>query len=54
MTEEHWKGLITELNTGKIWFPKNEGERLWNQAHDRSISLVKKYKDGKGLFQIQT
>lgn len=44
--------LKTELRSGMVLAPKNAADVAWNDAHQRAIRLVKKYAEGKGLFQV--
>lgn len=44
--------IITELKAGMVINPKDEADRMWNNASLRAISIVKKYQKGVGLFQL--
>lgn len=52
ISEEHLKGLLTELNAGKVLLPTTAEGKAWNNATDRAIELIKDYQHGDGLFQI--
>ena len=46
------KWIETELIAGMVLLPKTEADRVWNDAHERAIGILRNYKRGKGLFQI--
>ncbi len=46
------KWVETELCAGMVLMPNNEADRVWNQAHQRAIGILRKYKRGEGLFQM--
>ncbi len=52
ITDKEIEGLLSEMNAGKS-IKMGHDERIWNDAHDRCISLLNGYRDGKGLFQDQ-
>lgn len=44
------EGLLTELSAGKVIGARGE-DQAYNSGVDRAIQLVKKYREGRGLFQ---
>jgi hypothetical protein len=46
------EGAMTEIGAGRCMFPKNEVERTWNNACERALNILSRYRDGEGLFQI--
>ena len=51
--DEHVDGLRSEMIAGKR-ITKHPENQVWNDAHDRCISLLEEYRLGKGLFQIDS
>jgi hypothetical protein len=51
ITEEDYKGLKTELGANKCLVPKNDADHAWNDGLDKALVFIKKYHEGKGLFQ---
>ena len=52
MEQQEYKWIITELHAGMVLEPKDEADRMWNHCTLRAISIVKKYEQGIGLFQL--
>lgn len=48
--DEHIDGLLSELIAGKSLMCGTD-TRVHNAATDRAITLVKEYREGRGLFQ---
>jgi len=51
MTDKDYDGMITEIKAGMSLTNKSPQDRVYNQACLRAISIIEKYKKGKGLFQ---
>ena len=49
-----YEGMITEMNAGKMLKPVTYADVAWNQAIERSVGIVERYKKGTGLFQQKT
>lgn len=49
--EQILEWISTEIGAGKS-FTSDDASRIWNNAHDRCLSIVQNYKDGFGLFQM--
>ena len=45
--------ILTEITAGMAMIPKNEQDKVWNDAHARCKRIINLYKDGKGLFQVR-
>lgn len=50
-TDTEFSGAITEMRAGKVMLPIDEASRSWNNATERCIAILMKYRDGHGLFQ---
>ena len=46
------KWVETELCAGMVLVPVTEADKVWNQAHQRAIGILRNYKRGEGLFQM--
>jgi hypothetical protein len=45
------EGAMTEIGAGRCLFPKTEVDRMWNEATNRALRILERYKNGEGLFQ---
>lgn len=45
------EGAVTEIGAGRVLCPISEADTSWNAACDRAMRIVRRYVDGKGLFQ---
>jgi hypothetical protein len=45
-------GIITEIGAGRCLSPGCEADEAWNNASKRAMSIARKYKAGRGLFQM--
>jgi len=43
--------IISEITAGMVMHVKDEVDKAWNEASKRANMIVKKYRDGEGLFQ---
>ncbi|HUT42704.1 MAG TPA: hypothetical protein VMW95_00100 [Desulfobacterales bacterium] len=50
----YYDDIITEIKAGMVIFISCPQDRAWNQASQRAIDIIKKYKKGNGLFQNET
>ena len=48
---DDFEGIINEIVAGKS-LSIGVGDNYWNRASDRAIAIVKKYQEGRGLFQL--
>jgi len=46
------EGIKSEIMAGSVLFPKNEGDKAWNNANKRAVSIINKYLAGEGLFML--
>lgn len=44
--------IRTEIIAGGVLIPTSEAEKAWNSANERAVSILEKYKEGEGLFQL--
>lgn len=51
-TRQVLKWIETELYAGMVMLPKNDGDKVWNDAHQRCLGILKNYAHGEGLFQM--
>ncbi len=51
-TIELLRNITTEINCGKVMFPKSEAEMAHNNACQRAMDIIDNYKQGYGLFQM--
>ena len=45
------EAIATEIGAGQT-FERSHDALVWNNAHDRCLSIVSSYRRGEGLFQI--
>lgn len=50
--EKSIRGAMTEIKAGKVLAVKDEGDKVWNDAHARCLRILSRYLDGEGLFQL--
>jgi hypothetical protein len=43
--------VLTEITAGMVLNPLTEGDKIWNDAHQRARKIIISYKEGRGLFQ---
>lgn len=48
---QDWDGAITEIGAGQVMIPISQADHAWNDASRRAIDILRKYRDGVGLFQ---
>lgn len=46
------KWIETELYAGMVMLPRNDSDRVWNNAHRRVLGIIRNYRRGEGLFQM--
>lgn len=46
-----YENMITEICAGMVLHVSDKEDKAWNDSAQRSIDIIKKYKNGKGLFQ---
>ena len=51
MDKAEYDFIITEIRAGMFIYISCPQDRSYNQACQRAIDIVEKYKKGKGLFQ---
>lgn len=51
-TVETLNNITTEVSAGRVFRPRNEMERTWNNAHERVMAIIANYRNGDGLFQM--
>jgi len=45
------QAIATEIGAGKS-FSSEHDHQVWNDAHERCLSIIANYRDGVGLFQM--
>lgn len=51
--EKTLEGIKKEIFAGMILMPKGENDKTWNEACKRCINIIDRYKEEKGIFQIE-
>ncbi|MFH1546965.1 MAG: hypothetical protein ABIC57_00590 [bacterium] len=51
--KDDFEGMLTEINAGRVLIPKAPEDYVWNDACLRAMSIITKYKEGRGLFQTR-
>jgi hypothetical protein len=46
------EGAITEISAGRVLVPRTPEDRTWNDASERAMRILERYKHGEGLFQL--
>lgn len=43
--------VLTEITASMVLNPKNDEDRVWNEAIQKTRRIIMLYKEGKGFFQ---